>query len=105
MNFGVIDNIVSIFFISGEFVIVVGNIETSISSSFKSSENSVTNGGVSKTNIKNSFERSSVRNILMGRIVFSIDGALSWVQLFKGSLFKESSGEEESGGIGSRIVG
>jgi len=45
-----------IFVESWESVRVMWDMESSINSSFQGSENSVTGGGVGKSNIKNSFE-------------------------------------------------
>jgi len=94
VDFGIINSVVSIFLLSWEFVGVMWNIESSISSSFQGSENSVSYGGIGKTDIKNSFEWSSFSLGLIGAEKFSVDGGLSGVHFFKGGLFKQSSGAE-----------
>jgi len=105
VDLGFVFGVITINGVSGESLGVVGNIETSISGSLKGSEDSVSDGGVGKSNIKNSLERSSFSLVFFNAVVFSVNSGGSRVQLFEGSFFKKSSSTEQSSGISGSVVG
>jgi hypothetical protein len=81
----------------------VRNVHTSISNTLKGSEDLRAGSGGLKTDIENDFEGSSVLLILRG-IVVLLDGGVSSIGSVKSDLFEESSGNEETSGIGGSIV-
>jgi hypothetical protein len=105
VDLGVIGGSFGVFSESGEFFGGVGDIKTSVTGSFKSSENSVSDSGVGKTDIEDGFEGSSFVDVFFNGVVFSIDGLLSRVQFFELGLGQDSSGKEKSSGISSRVIG
>jgi len=93
MDGGIIVGWIRIFSESRESFSVMGNIESSITGSFKGSEYSISNSSVDKTNIKVYFEGSFFLDIIYNREIFSIDRGSSFVSLIKGNLFQKSSGD------------
>ena len=90
--------------ISWENFSFMWDIDTSISSSFKCSENSVTGGSSCDTNIKKSLEWSLVLDIVIDVEVLSVYVGVWCVNFCETYLFKKSSGEKKSSGVGSGVV-
>jgi len=84
---------------------VMWNVKTTIASTFKSTENSGSGSGSLDTNIEESFEWSLVFNVLKRVEVFTVNLGVSLVHLIKSNLFKESSGQQKTGAVSSRVVG
>lgn len=63
---------------TGESLVLVGNVETSITSSFHGSENTVTSGGSDKTNIEACLEGTSLEFLVSSAEVSSINFILSF---------------------------
>lgn len=90
--------------ISWEDFSFMWDINTSISSSFKGSEDSITSCSSSNTNIKESLEWSLVLNIFINVEIFSVYVRVWLINFCETNLFKKSSGEKKSSGIGSRVI-
>lgn len=91
---------------TGESLVFMGDVESTITSSFKGSEDTVTGGGSDETNIEESLEWASLGVFFVTRaVVGSINfiGSLEHVvHLFVG---QKTTGDEETSAIGSSIVG
>lgn len=83
---------ISVFGESWESFVVVGDVKTSINGSFHSSENFVTNGGISQTYIQDSFEwGSSVTVVIENVVIFSVNFFLSIIIFIESQFVIESS--------------
>ena len=82
------------------------NVNSTIASTLKDTEDSGTGGGSLETNIEKSLEWSLIIIwIIINVEVFSVDISGCFIEVVKSDLFQQSSGEEESGGISGSIVG
>ena len=83
----------------------VWDVNTTVRSTLHDSEDLVTLGGVNKTDVQDSLEWLSlfiVFNFIADIVVSTVDLSNTLVQSVKLSLLKESSGKEETGGVGYR---
>ena len=82
------------------------NVDSTIASTLKDTEDSGTGGGSLETNIEKSLEWSLIIiSIIINVEVLSIDISGGFVEVSESDLFQQSSGEEETGGIGGGVVG
>ena len=82
------------------------NVDSTIASTLKDTEKSGTGGGSLETNIEKSLEWSLIIiSIIINVEVLSIDIRGGFVKVSESDLFQQSSGEEETGGIGGGVVG
>ena len=82
------------------------NVDSTIASTLKDTEDSGTGGGSLETNIEESLEWSLVIiSIIIDVEVFSVNIGCGFVEVTESDLLEESSGEEKSGGIGGSVVG
>jgi len=82
------------------------NVDSTIASTLKDTEDSGTGGGSLETNIEKSLEWSLIIiSIIINVEVLSIDIRGGFVKVSESDLFQQSSGEEETGGIGGGVVG
>ena len=92
--------------VSWESLGLMWNIDSTIASTLKDTEDSGTGGGSLETNIEKSLEWSLIIiSIIIDVEVFSVDIGGGFVKVTESDLLEESSGEEESGGIGGSVVG
>jgi len=82
------------------------NVDSTIASTLKDTEDSGTGGGSLETNIEKSLEWSLIIiSIIINVEVLSVDISGGFVEVTESDLFQQSSGEEETGGIGGGVVG
>jgi hypothetical protein len=98
------DNFNPRFGVTWESLNSVRNVQTSITSTLKGTEDSGTGGGSLDTNIKEGLEWSLV-TFALDEEHFTIDLFGGFVIFSESNLLEESSSEEESGGIMGRVVG
>jgi len=93
--------------VSGVSLVGVGDVETTVAGTLQTTENSVTSGGGDQTNIEDSLEGLSLTflNIAGDVVVSTIDLGGTLVQLVQASLVKESSGQQQTSAVASRVVG
>lgn len=82
----------------------VGDVDTSVSDSLKSSEDLRAGGGGLKSDVEDDLEGSSVL-LVRRNIVVLLGSGVSSVGGIEADLFEESSGDEETNGVGGGIVG
>lgn len=93
--------------VTWESLVVVGNVDSTVNGSLHGSEDSVTGGGSDETNIQVSSEWSSVLDLVLFVNVkeVTINVLNTLVHISKTQFGKESSGNQETGGISSGVVG
>lgn len=91
---------------TGESLFRVGNPDSAISSSLEGTENSVTGGGSNETSIEDGLEGSSffVDLFFTDVVAGGIDLFVTLVEGIHLQLFKQSSGDQETGGVGRSVV-
>jgi len=87
---------------SGESLILVGNVETTICGTLHGTEDTVTGGSADETDIKESLEGTSV--IRLNLVEFAIDFLVSNESLSKSLFGEKSSGAEKSSAVCSGVV-
>ncbi len=99
--------------VSGESLLRVGNVKTSISGSLKGSEDTGSGGGGLAANIEKSTEGALVvidflnvvgLLVVLGRDNFSVDLGVSLVELIESNLLEETAGTEKTGAVGGGVV-
>jgi len=92
---------------AGESLGGVGDVEATVASTLEDTENSVTGGGSDETSIQNSLEGSLFSSLVVvgDVVVFTINLLGTSVDLVQTSLVEESSGDEETSGVASSVVG
>ena len=93
---------------SGESLGVVGDEDATVDGSLKGSEDSVSSGGSDETNIEEGLEGSSLLldEVLLVEVEeFSISSLDSLVVGVHAEVSEESSGKEETSGVGGSVVG
>lgn len=84
----------------------VGDVEATISSTLHAAEDTSTSGSSVDTNIKEGLEGSLVLILFVGNVeVVTSDLRVRLVFVGKSNLLQQSSGEEETGAVSSRVVG
>jgi len=73
---------------SGESLLVVGDIESTIRGSFHGSEDSLSDSGVDNSDIEEGFEGSLFLDVIVNSEQFSINSGLSFIHVVELSLFK-----------------
>jgi len=92
--------------VSGESLLVVRDVETTITSTLQGAENSVSGGGADKTDIEVGLERTSVfLDVVQNTEELSVDLGGTLVHVSHFLLGEETTGGEETGGVGSGVVG
>jgi hypothetical protein len=91
--------------ISWESLGLMWNVNSSIASSLHNSEDLGSGGSGVDTNIKESLEWSLVLDILVNVEVLSVNLGVGLVGISETDLLEKSSGEQETGGISSSVVG
>lgn len=92
--------------VSGESLLVVRDVETTITSTLQGTEHSVSGGGADKTDIEVGLERTSVfLDVVQNTEELSVDIGGTLVQVSHFLLGEETAGGEETGGVGSGVVG
>jgi len=82
------------------------DVNSTIASTLKDTEESGTGGGSLETNIEKSLEWSLIIiDIIINVEVFSVDISGGFVEVVESDLFQQSSGEEKTGAIGGGVVG
>lgn len=82
------------------------DVETTVGGTLEGTEDTVTGGGSDETNIEDGEEWSSVFVGVFFDVVFgAIDLLVALVQLVHAELFQQSTGEEETSGVGGGVVG
>jgi len=90
----------------GESLGVMGDVKSSIDRSFQSSETSVTSSGGNQSDIEDGLERLfSIGVVVIHGVVFSVHSGLTFVLLVESDLVEETTGTEETGGVGGGVVG
>ena len=87
--------------VSWESLGLMGDVDTSVACSLKSTEDSSTGGGSSNTDIKESLEGSLVLDVFINVEVVSVNGCGGFVHLGESDLLEESSGEQQSSAVSS----
>lgn len=91
--------------VSGESLLVVRDVETTITGTLHGTEDSVTSGGADETDIEVSLERASL--VLL--VVDVVELAVSLINTLELGIdllvLKKSTGEEEAGGVSGGVVG
>mmetsp|Transcript_52016 Transcript_52016/g.59410 ORF Transcript_52016/g.59410 Transcript_52016/m.59410 type:complete len:306 (-) Transcript_52016:19-936(-) len=96
---------------SGESGFAMGDVETSITSSLKSTEDSGTSGSSGETNIEDSLEGLSsvflitVLHFVMGVIVVTGNFGNTSEGLFQTDSLQDSAGQQQTGTVSSGVVG
>jgi hypothetical protein len=93
------------FGVTWESLGVMGNVNTSIASSLKDTEDSGTSGGSLDSNIHKGLEWSLVLDVSVDVVEFSIDFGVSFVHIRETDLLEESSSEKETSAVSSGEVG
>merc|ERR1719320_144239 len=91
--------------ISGESLLGVGDIKSSINSSFQGSEHLSSSGGPGKTNIQTSSECSWTIIVVLHTVHVSINVGVSLVHRVKAELLENPPGEQKPSAVSSSIVG
>jgi len=95
----------SCWFVTWESVMVMWNVDTSISSSFQSTEESGTSGSSLDSDIKESLEWSLIAFHMIGSaVVFTIKSIGTLVITIKLNLLQQSSGEQKTSAVRSRVI-
>jgi len=89
--------------VSGESRFRVRYVDTTITSSLKNTEDSVTSGGSHQTAVQNSLEWLSLLNVVFNVVVFSVNLGLTGVDGVQTDLLEESSSQEKTSGVGSSV--
>mmetsp|Transcript_121430 Transcript_121430/g.181404 ORF Transcript_121430/g.181404 Transcript_121430/m.181404 type:complete len:261 (+) Transcript_121430:241-1023(+) len=99
--------------VSGESLLVVGNVKTTIGSTLHGTEHASTSGGVLGSDIQQGTEGSAViielLNVVLAAINLGDDLLAShllntFVGLIKSNLLKKTTGKEKSGAVSSGVV-
>ena len=90
---------------SWESLLRVRDVESSVAGTLHGSEDTVSSGGAHETNIKEGLEWALLLTTLSNVVVGSIDLAVSSELSVQSLKLKESTGAEESGGVGRGVVG
>ena len=101
------DSLLLLEVVAGESLGVVGDVDTAINSTLEGTEDSVTGGGSNETNIEESSEGTSVLidALLVNVEEFTVSSLNTLVDVIQAELGEESSGEEETSGVGGSVVG
>jgi len=91
--------------VTWESLLAVRDQETTIASTLHSTENSVSSGGTSETNVEVSLEWSSVTHIVLHAVVGTVDLVVTLVHVSHLLLDQKSSGAKEANTVGTSIVG
>ena len=90
---------------TGESLLVVRDVETTVTSTLHGTEDTVTSGGADETNIEESLEGASLV-VLVGDVVKLAVGGTAALELSVDLLVLEkSAGKEETSGVGGGVVG
>ncbi len=86
---------------------VVGDVNSTINSTLEGTEDSITSGSSNKTNIEESLEGALVlvNTLLIDIEEFTVSFLNTLIEVVETKLGQESSGDEETGGVGGGIVG
>lgn len=89
---------------TGESLLAVGDVKSSINGSLHGSEHSGTSGGVGQTNIQDTFEWSYI--LILGELLgFASDFLGSGVFLVQLEFVENSSCNQQTGGVACSVVG
>lgn len=94
--------------VTGEAVLGVGDVDTTVRSTLHGTEDTVTGGGADKTNIEESLEGAA--GSLVGldglsKLVLTVGLLDTSEVLVETELLESTAGEEQTGGVGGGIVG
>jgi len=84
---------------------VMWDVDSTIASTLKSSENSRTGSGSGSSNIKEGLEWSLILAVILDVEVLTIDLSVDGVHAVELNLLQQSSGDEKTGAISSGVVG
>ncbi len=91
---------------AGESLLVVGNVETTVSGTLHSTEDTVTSGGAHETNVKVSLEGASVLlDVVPDGEQLAVDLGLAFVEGSHVLESEEATSEQETSGVGGGVVG
>jgi hypothetical protein len=111
MHVGVV--LLGIAVVSGESLLGVGNVKTTISGSLEGSKDTSSSSGGFAANIEKSTEGALVvidfldvvgLLVVLGRNNFSVNFGVSFVKIVESDLFEETTGAEETGAVGGGVV-
>lgn len=91
--------------VTGESLVLMGDVETSVNTSLEGSVDLSTGGGSLETDIEEALEGSSLSLVVVDIVVFSIGLLNTLVHRVHANLGEESSGGEETSAVSSRVVG
>ena len=94
--------------VAGEALGVVGHVDASVNCTLEGSEDSVAGGGSHETDVEESAEGSLLFVDSLGAVdieEFSVGSLNTLVETVKLEVFEESTGNEETGGVGGGVVG
>jgi len=101
----VLDDLSFLDVMTGETLLLVRDVETTIGSTLHGTEDTVSSGGADETNIEVSLEWLSVLDVVTNRVVRTINFLVALVHICKTLGSKESSSAEETSAVGSCVVG
>jgi len=99
------DDLDSGLLVAWESLGLVWHVEATVTGTLEGSEESGTGGGSLKTDIKEGLEWSLVSDIVVNVEVLSVDISVLLVHLGESDSLEESSGDQETGAVGSGVVG
>ena len=94
--------------VAGEALGVVGHVDASVNCTLEGSEDSVAGGGSHETDVEESAEGSLLFVDSLGAVdieEFSVGSLNTLVETVKLEVLEESTGNEETGGVGGGVVG
>lgn len=93
--------------VAGESLGVVGHVDATVNCTLEGTEDSVTGGGSNETNIEESSEGALliVDFLLVDVEELAVGSLDTLIETVKLEVLEESSGDEETGGVGGSVVG
>lgn len=88
-----------------ESLVFVGDVESTVTSSFHGSENTVSSGGSDETNIKESLEWASIALEFVSAVVGSINLVISLEHSVHVFSSEKTTGTKETSAVGGGVVG
>jgi len=95
--------VVAVLLGSREATVVVGDIKTTVTSTFHGAKDTGTSGGALQTDIQKGFERGFATNINFDVEIFTINFSLTFV--VEVELSVDTTSEEETSAVGGGVVG
>lgn len=90
---------------TGEALVLVGDVETTVASTLHGTEDTVSGSGTDEANIEVSLEWAALLHVVSDRVVRAIDLLVASVHLSETLVSEESAGAQETSAVSGGVVG